>query len=193
MPSFAAPQGLGLNTASTTYGDGGATTRTTGMGMPGGNDDLLNFFKELARRRMAPPAAAPTPERPHVGGRGLHHRPPVQGPDGFREFAERQHMLHQLSNEADESTLAPMHYITQAGQTYLDPDVKRMTANQRKLFLPDSSSMQGNINVPSEASLGPDAPPQAAPAIDDDSWRRQAFLSQNPYASGLMNKFQVQD
>lgn len=131
--------------ASTTHGDMGTTTRTGGGRGSFSYADALNAIiaNRLATPKAPPVRTGPPPPLRHAptGGRGLHHKAPVAGPDTMGEFAKRQHMLHQLAAEAEDSAPPPMKYVVQGGSTFLTMDPNKMTATQRAKFLPQNSGM----------------------------------------------------
>lgn len=200
MPMMPQRGNMGFDTARTTYGGGGATTRATGRAFEGPNSDFLDFFKMLARRRMQPqappqqymgsaPRQAPMPQQQERPG------PNVKGtPAGPNDQAQRG------------------SYKTIGGQTFLMPDPYGdvVMGYGPPVQVPQNASFQGGygpgatstpglntgygVGTPTDVSGNPVGGGSGGgggggSAIED--WRRQAFISQNPYSSGLMDRFQI--
>lgn len=120
----------------------------TGSGyMPGGNEDLINFYKEMARRSL-PRMASPTTAG--LGGGGASPAYGAPGPSYARPTMdsapakspmdvarERDELLQMQARQQP----APMRMVTGAGITpgYV-MDTNAMNAYQRQAYLPQGSS-----------------------------------------------------
>lgn len=173
---------MGRNTAQTTYGDNGATTYSRGMSFPSGNNDLLNFFKELARRQLMR-----RPGMPGVGGSGIglpvqhtpiQHAPQMQerpGPQIGRQAApDDVGLIGSLKSIGG----SPGFYAPdQHGNVFMG--YGRGTAPS-----PQGASFQGTYGPGAQSTPGLNTgygtTEPGAPAIDDQSWRIQQFRSQFP-------------
>lgn len=176
---------LGQNTAGTTYGDGGATTRSTGTSFPSGNDELLNFFRELARRQMAQAQRPRQPQGgPMLGGAGRHVAPVEQrqerpGP-GPQQFQPNEGIPMTYENAPFWGGQLPTY-----DRSRLSFDQLRQIQDWPRFGVGTKAETPTAEHILGAVGGGSSGGP--APAIDDQAWRQGAFAAQFPdaYAAAL--------
>jgi hypothetical protein len=153
--------------ASTTYGEGGANTQTQGPGFLPPSSELLNFYKQLARRQlMMRPGAALRPKGPALGAQGV-----IRGP------AQREADPGvQLSQEAP----AMGSYKTIAGQTFLTPDPYGkyyMGAGKPPAPIPQNAAI---VDAAPISTAAQDLRADMQQPQPEEDWRQAAMRAQFP-------------
>lgn len=148
-----------MNSADTTYGNGLTTTRTSINSIPTGltpqSAALLRFAYEMAQRRGSQQPQAMSVSAPAPPVQALQASDPMD--EEVRAMDARRRILEDQEAERP----APMRMVTGAGIVpgyVMDPNA--MSANQRKMFLPQGSQIAGwdrggdSIRVPTGDGFG---------------------------------------
>lgn len=193
--------GSNPNSASTTFGNGEAQTRTTGAGYPnGGNNDLLEFFKRLAQRQMAGQRPVGPPQM--AGGGARPPRPPTTGGPPMERPSQGPQVYH---GEQDYGPYGPTPEqlsdgmrMNSHGQWGTFVDAAKIPAALQDKIRGGLYGGTGNWDTSNPQIMGPNqwgaanyqhsgavSFPQgyggpAAPPEDPETWRRQQAFSQFP-------------
>jgi hypothetical protein len=175
-----------MATAGTTYGPSGVTTATQADPYFAGDDTMINFFNEMARRRAAVPAARGNP----MGGRTVHARSRTRAGEGDSTNALRDKLLRAKVGEAAaqaQAASSPMPTRLHPGgagftSAFSTPDHLAMTGAQRAAFLPGNASFQnspgGGSSKPAPRVYGGPGSAFADAGEEEDFWRNQAIKAQ---------------
>jgi hypothetical protein len=145
-----------MATASTNYLPGAVQTQTNAPGYSSGDDSMIDFWNQMARRRVE---ARPTPAR-KFGGFGRGSAPVVGnggGPApeaannlaGIKEGLMRAELQKARAQAAALSGRIPTRiHPGGAGFTgaFSTPDHLAMSGAQRQMFLPQNSEQVGGFN-----------------------------------------------
>jgi hypothetical protein len=145
-----------MASAITRYPGSSVVTETNAPGYSGGNDDLLNFYNEMARRRTATSRGGPRPEKFSLGARKTAAPGGGPGREGDRSGALKNKILEAAASKASSEAKAlssriPTRMSTVGGQSFATPDHLAMTGAQRQAFLPQNAGMEAGGLSPMDA------------------------------------------
>jgi hypothetical protein len=152
-----------MATAETNYAPGSITTSTSAPGYNSGDNSMLDFWNDMARRRRAAQMAPPA-RRPMMGGGGQPNFSHFGPQPGERSLAstraeaaklailEAQAQEAQAEAQAASGTIPTTLHPGGAGYTgaFKTPDAFQMTGAQRKAFLPGGSTQIAAEENPAE-------------------------------------------
>lgn len=141
-----------MATGATRYTNSGMMTETSAPGYYSGDNDMIDFYNEMARRRSQANQAKAAPRAAVLGG-GRTVRPSSRQTFAEGAGAEGQQKMRILKAQAQKaqaeaaalSGKVPTRMSTVGGQTFATPDHLAMTLAQRQLALPQGSSFQNVI------------------------------------------------
>lgn len=144
-----------MATALTRYPGSSVVTETSAPAYSSGDDGLLDFFNEMARRRRS--SQAKPKRKPALGARTVVVPRSGPGREGGNagDLAQTQILQAQAKKARAEADAfagrAPTRTSSVGGNVFQTTDPLKMTGAQRQAFLPGNSGMEAGGLSPNDA------------------------------------------